>query len=52
MLNVPAQKIYYATRVGMLKAFRKGAAWVINVEDVQQYKEKFINAVQESALVG
>ncbi|OJU81159.1 MAG: peptidase, partial [Chlamydia sp. 32-24] len=26
-LNVPAQKIYYATRVGMLKARRRGAAW-------------------------
>src|SRR5271170_4293348 len=26
MLGVPAQKIYYATRVGLLKAIRKGAA--------------------------
>jgi hypothetical protein len=30
MLKVPAQKIYYATRIGMLKAHRKGAAWVIH----------------------
>ena len=30
MLNVPAQKIYYATRVGLMKAIRKGAAWVIH----------------------
>ncbi len=52
MLNVPAQKIYYATRVGMLKASRKGAAWVINVEDVELYKEKYVNAQQEGALVG
>lgn len=37
MLSVPAQKIYYATRVGMLKAHRKGAAWVIHVEDMKQY---------------
>ena len=29
-LNVPAQKIYYATRIGQLKAQRKGAAWVID----------------------
>src|SRR5476651_1560818 len=26
LLGVPAQKIYYATRVGLLKAHRKGAA--------------------------
>ena len=43
MLNVPAQKIYYATRVGMLKAHRKGAAWVIHNDDVSEYREKFVN---------
>lgn len=37
MLNVPAQKIYYATRIGMLKALRKGAAWVIHKNDVDAY---------------
>lgn len=39
MLSVPAQKIYYATRVGMLKAHRKGAAWVIYVDDIKPYAE-------------
>ena len=43
MLNVPAQKIYYATRVGMLKAHRKGAAWVIHNDDVKKYKEEFLS---------
>ncbi len=42
MLNVPPQKIYYATRSGKLKAVRKGAAWVISVEDLNEYKEKFL----------
>ena len=42
MLNVPAQKIYYATRIGKLKAFRKGAAWVVYVEDVQAYAEQHV----------
>lgn len=50
MLSVPAQKIYYATRVGMLKAFRKGAAWVISVEDIKQYQEKFIAKKDEVAV--
>lgn len=41
MLGVPAQKIYYATRIGLLKASRKGAAWVIHEEDIKEYKEKY-----------
>lgn len=40
MLSVPAQKIYYATRIGQLKAHRKGAAWVIHNEDVKAYMDE------------
>lgn len=43
MLNVPAQKIYYATRVGLMKAHRKGAAWVIHINDVKQYQEMYLS---------
>lgn len=43
MLGVPAQKIYYATRIGMLKASRKGAAWVVHMDDVKEYQEKYLN---------
>lgn len=43
LLNVPAQKIYYATRVGLLKASRKGAAWVINIEDIKGYRDNYLN---------
>lgn len=42
MLNVPAQKIYYATRIGQLKAHRKGAAWVIHMDDAREYAEKHL----------
>src|SRR5271170_2259050 len=42
MLNVPAQKIYYATRVGLMKAHRKGAAWVIHVEDIKGYQQNYL----------
>ena len=42
MLSVPAQKIYYATRIGLLKAQRKGAAWVIHADDVKEYQEKYV----------
>lgn len=42
MLDVPAQKIYYATRIGLLRADRKGAAWVIHHNDVKEYQEKYV----------
>jgi excisionase family DNA binding protein len=40
MLGVPAQHIYYATRSGYLKATRKGAAWVVHMDDVKEYQAK------------
>lgn len=43
MLDVPAQKIYYATRVGYLKSSRKGAAWVIQTSAIEEYKQKFLH---------
>jgi excisionase family DNA binding protein len=42
ILNVPAQKLYYATRAGYLKAARKGAAWVIHAEEVQSYQNNYL----------
>jgi excisionase family DNA binding protein len=42
MLKVPVQKIYYATRIGKLKAHRKGAAWVIHFDDVKLYKDAYL----------
>lgn len=43
MLSVPAQKVYYATRIGLLKAQRKGAAWVIHESDLEQYKQDYLS---------
>jgi excisionase family DNA binding protein len=43
LLNVPAQKIYYATRVKLLKSSRKGAAWVIHIDDIRSYQENYLN---------
>jgi len=48
MLGVPAQKIYYATRVGLMKALRKGAAWVIHLSDVKAYQETYLNKKVEN----
>lgn len=42
LLSVPAQKIYYATRIGLLKAHRKGAAWVVHTDDLKEYQEKYL----------
>ncbi len=43
MLNVPYQKIYYATRIGLLKACRKGAAWVVHIDDLKSYQDSYLN---------
>jgi len=48
-LGVPAQKIYYATRVGLLKASRKGAAWVIHIDDINGYKENYLSKQLEES---
>lgn len=42
MLGVPAQKIYYATRIGLLSASRKGAAWVVNANDMKSYQQSYL----------
>lgn len=42
MLGVPAQKIYYATRVGLLQATRKGAAWVIHSNNLEEYRKNYL----------
>lgn len=42
ILGVPAQKVYYATRVGHLQAHRKGSAWVVHIDDVTKYKESYL----------
>lgn len=52
MLNVPAQKIYYATRVGLLKAIRKGAAWVIHINDIKGYQENYLSKRGQNIEVG
>jgi excisionase family DNA binding protein len=49
LLNVPAQKIYYAARSGYLKAIRKGAAWVIHENDVKSYKEQYLASKKRKA---
>jgi excisionase family DNA binding protein len=43
MLNVPYQKIYYATRIGLLKATRKGSAWVVHIDDLKAYQQSHLN---------
>ena len=50
MLNVPAQKIYYATRVGLMKAHRKGAAWVIHIEDIKSYQLNYLSKKSQEGI--
>jgi excisionase family DNA binding protein len=43
MLNIPYQKVYYATRIGLMKAVRKGSAWVIHIDDIRSYQKSYLN---------
>lgn len=52
MLGVPAQKIYYATRIGLMKASRKGAAWVIHTDEIKSYQENYLAKKDQSSQVG
>jgi excisionase family DNA binding protein len=52
MLKVPNQKIYYATRAGHLKAHRKGAAWVVHMDDVKQYQDKHLKQKKSKLKAG
>lgn len=49
ILTVPAQKIYYALRTGMITSSRKGAAWVIHKEDVERYKDEYLEKKKRRA---
>ncbi|HSX03825.1 MAG TPA: helix-turn-helix domain-containing protein [Rhabdochlamydiaceae bacterium] len=51
LLGVPAQKIYYATRIGLLKAIRKGAAWVVHNDDIKQYQENYLSRKVQNSQV-
>jgi len=51
MLKIPVQKIYYATRIGMLKATRKGVSWVIHIDDIRAYEETYLASKEKEAIL-
>ena len=52
ILSVPAQKVYYATRIGLLKAHRKGAAWVIHQNDLHEYRQNYLEKKVSKLIAG
>lgn len=52
ILEVPAQKIYYATRIGLMKALRKGAAWVVHSDDIEKYRENYLSKKRSKQKAG
>ena len=39
MLDVDYQKIYHAMRMGLLNADRRGCAWVLHIDAIEDYKK-------------
>lgn len=52
MLDVKPQKIYYATRAGLIKGSRKGAAWVIHIDEVNAYKKNYLEKTATTFIAG
>ena len=52
MLAIPAQKVYYALRTGMLRSTRKGAAWVVHTDDLNQYRESYVEKKAKNQQAG
>lgn len=42
LMGIIKQKLYYAIRTGRLKALRKGAAYVIHVDDLFKYQAEYL----------
>lgn len=49
-LNVPEQKIYYGLRAGHLQGIQKGAAWVIHLDDIHNYRDKYLSKKKQKDL--
>lgn len=43
MLSLSPQRIYQAARKGQLRSSRKGAAWVIHIDDIRQFSCHYLN---------
>ena len=50
ILDVPAQKLYYAVRLGYLKSHRRGAAWVVHIDDVRDYEASYLTRKEKKAI--
>jgi len=43
ILNVPTAKIYHAIRAGKIPTYRKKTSYIISIEDLETYKNKYLN---------
>ena len=50
MLDIPAQKIYYALRLDYLKSHRRGAAWVVHIDDIRSYGERYLTKGEKEVM--
>ena len=50
ILDVPTQKIYYALRLGHLKSYRRGAAWVVHIDNIRAYEASYLMKEEKEAI--
>lgn len=52
MLGVPTQTVYYATRSKKMAAERKGSAWVVHTDAIEEYRKQHLNTPRKRQRAG
>lgn len=49
-LEISESRIYREVNSGVLKAHKKGGFWVIHIDDIQNYQEKYLTTREKEAI--
>ncbi|MGE0630834.1 MAG: helix-turn-helix domain-containing protein [Pseudobdellovibrionaceae bacterium] len=49
-LGISESRIYREVNSGVLKAHKKGGFWVIHIDDIQNYQEKYLTRIEKEAI--
>lgn len=50
LLGIPESRIYREVNSGVLKAHKKGKFWVIHIDDIRNYEERYLKKREKEAI--
>ena len=50
LLGIPESRIYREVNSGVLKAHKKGKFWVIHIDDIRNYEERYLKKREKKAI--